>query len=315
MKNMKGIERPSGEKIMDTFLQHLLNGTALGSIYALIALGYTLVYGILRLINFAHGDIFMVGAFAGLFAATALGTAQHPSVVQFLLVLAAAMAAAGALGFVIERFAYRPLRGRPRINLLMTAVGVSLLLENLGQVVWGSDPRFFPTIMPQRVMFSIDTVEVNNQQVVVLAVSLGLMLILEWIVQKTKLGMAMRAVAHSHETASLVGIPTDQIIALTFVIGSALAAAAGILVGISYPRVDPLMGIMPGIKAFVAAVLGGVGSIRGAVVGSLIMGISEALVVGYFSSTYRDALAFGILIVILVFKPAGLFGKYEPEKV
>jgi branched-chain amino acid transport system permease protein len=158
-------------------------------------------------------------------------------------------------------------------------------------------------------------VSVNNQQVLVLGVSLGLMVILEWIIFKTRLGMAMRAVSHSHEMASLVGIPTDRIIAMTFVIGSALAAAAGILVGVSYPRVDPLMGIMPGIKAFVAAVLGGIGSVRGAVVGSLIMGVSEALVVGYVSSTFRDALAFGILILILVLKPAGLFGKYQPEKV
>ena len=169
--------------------------------------------------------------------------------------------------------------------------------------------------MPEEVLFTVVGVAVNNQQVLVLGVSLALMLLLEWIVLKTKLGMAMRAVSHSHETASLVGVPTDQIIALTFIIGSVLAAAAGVLVGVSYPRVDPLMGIMPGIKAFVAAVLGGGGAIRGAVVGSLIMGISEALVVGYFSSTYRDALAFGILILILLFKPAGLFGKYQPEKV
>jgi branched-chain amino acid transport system permease protein len=300
---------------METFLQHLLNGTALGSIYALIALGYTLVYGILRLINFAHGDIFMVGAFAGLFAAGALGAGEHPSILNFILVLVAAMVAAGLLGYLVERFAYRPLAEAPRINLLMTAVGVSLLLENLGQVVWGANPRVFPPIMPEEVMFTVAGVAVNNQQVLVLGVSLFLMLTLEWIIQKTKLGMAMRAVSHSHETASLVGIPTQNIIALTFVIGSVLAAAAGVLVGVSYPRVDPMMGVMPGLKAFVAAVLGGIGSVRGAVVGGILMGVLEALVAGYFSSTYRDALAFAVLILILLFKPAGLFGKYAPEKV
>jgi branched-chain amino acid transport system permease protein len=197
----------------------------------------------------------------------------------------------------------------------MTAVGVSLLLENLGQVLWGATPRVFPEIMPPEVLFNFGAIAVNNQQAVVLGVSLALMLALEWIVLRTKWGMAMRAVSHSHENAALVGIPTDRVIALTFMVGSALAAAAGILVGISYPKVEPLMGIMPGLKAFVAAVLGGIGSIRGAVVGSLIMGVSEALVVGYLSSTYRDALAFGLLILILVLKPAGLFGRYEPEKV
>jgi branched-chain amino acid transport system permease protein len=300
---------------MEGFLQLLLNGTALGSIYALIALGYTLVYGILRLINFAHGDIVMVGAYAGLFTALALHAADHPTPGGFLLVMGAAMAASALLGYLIERFAYRPLRNVPRLNLLITAVGVSLFLENLGQVVFGATPRVFPEIMPNVALFQSGELSITNQQVTVFGTSIFLMVVLEWIVQKTKLGRAMRAVSHSHETASLVGIPTDTIISVTFIIGSALAAAAGILVGISYPRVDPLMGVMIGLKAFVAAVLGGIGSIRGAVVGGFIMGISEAMVVGYGSSTYRDALAFAILILILIFKPAGLFGKYQPEKV
>ena len=300
---------------MEKFLQLLLNGTALGSIYALIALGYTMVYGILRLINFAHGDIVMVGAYAGLFTALALNVSDHPTVCGFLAVMVAAMAASALLGYLIERFAYRPLRNVPRLNLLITAVGVSLFLENLGQVVFGATPRVFPTIMPNISLFQSGELSITNQQVTVFGTSLFLMFVLEWIVQKTKLGRAMRAVSHSHETASLVGIPTDTIISITFIIGSALAAAAGILVGISYPRVDPLMGVMIGIKAFVAAVLGGIGSIRGAVVGGFIMGISESMVVGYGSSTYRDALAFAILILILIFKPAGLFGKYQPEKV
>jgi branched-chain amino acid transport system permease protein len=300
---------------MEGFFQFLLNGTALGSIYALIALGYTLVYGILRLINFAHGDIVMVGAYAGLFTAAALHASDHPTFFNFILVLLAAMLVAALLGYSIERLAYRPLRNVPRLNLLITAVGVSLFLENLGQVVFGATPRVFPEIMPSATLFQSGQVSVTNQQVVVFVTSLFLMVVLEWIVLKTKLGRAMRAVSHSHENASLVGIPTDNIISFTFIVGSALAAAAGILVGISYPRVDPLMGVMIGIKAFIAAVLGGIGSIRGAVVGGLIMGIAEAMVVGYGSSTYRDALAFAILILILLLKPAGLFGKYQPEKV
>jgi branched-chain amino acid transport system permease protein len=300
---------------MEGFFQLLLNGTALGSIYALIALGYTMVYGILRLINFAHGDIVMVGAYAGVFTALALHAPENPSTLNFLIVLFVAMLASGFLGFIIERLAYRPLRNAPRLNLLITAVGVSLLLENLGQVVFGATPRVFPEIMPNVTLLQEGQVAITNQQVTVFFTSLFLMIVLEFIVLKTKLGRAMRAVSHSHETASLVGIPTDKIISFTFIIGSALAAAAGILVGISYPRVDPLMGVMIGIKAFVAAVLGGIGSIRGAVVGGFLMGISESMVVGYGSSTYRDALAFAILILILLFKPAGLFGKYQPEKV
>jgi branched-chain amino acid transport system permease protein len=292
-----------------------LNGATVGSIYALIALGYTMVYGILRLINFAHGDIVMVGAYAGLFTALALHAQDHPTPLNFLIVLVAAMLASGLLGFLIERLAYRPLRHVPRLNLLITAVGVSLLLENLGQVVFGATPRVFPEIMPDKEMARFGLVSLTQHQVTVFFTSLFLMIVLEWIVLKTQLGRAMRAVSHSHETASLVGIPTDRIISFTFIIGSALAAAAGILMGVSYPRVDPLMGVMIGIKAFVAAVLGGIGSIRGAVVGGFLMGIAESLVAGYGGSTYRDALAFAILILILIFKPAGLFGKYQPDKV
>jgi len=244
-----------------------------------------------------------------------LHTPDHPSFISFLIVFITAMMVSALLGYLIERLAYRPLRDVPRLNLLITAVGVSLLLENLGQVVFGPTPRVFPDILPTAILFQAGQVAVTHQQVAVFGTSLVLMFGLEWIVQKTKLGRAMRAVSHSHETASLVGIPTDTIISITFMIGSALAAAAGILLCISYPRVDPLMGVMIGLKAFVAAVLGGIGSIRGAVVGGFIMGISESMVVGYGSSTYRDALAFAILIGILLFKPAGLFGKYQPEKV
>jgi branched-chain amino acid transport system permease protein len=297
------------------FTQLLVNGLSLGSIYALIALGYTMVYGILRLINFAHGEIFMVGTFAGLFTAQALGADREPTLANFLLVLLASMAAAALLGLVIERFAYRPLRAAPRLNLLITAVGVSLLLQNLMQVVFGATPKQFPEIMPPTDLFGPEGVSITNQQAAVLLTSLLLMVGLEWVIMRTKLGRAMRAVSHSHETASLVGIPVDRIIAFTFVLGSALAAAAGILYGVCYPQVTPIMGMMPGIKAFVAAVLGGIGSVRGAVVGSLLMGVAESLVVGWGGSTFQDALAFAILIVILLVKPAGLFGRYEPEKV
>ncbi len=300
---------------MESFFQLLLNGLALGSIYSLIALGYTLVYGILRLINFAHGDIVMVGAYAGLFTATALSAGENPSLAKFLIILLVSMVVAGFLGFWVERLAYRPLRNVPRLNLLITAVGVSLLLENLGQVVFGATPRVFPDIMPESSILQFGPIAITNHQMTVFGTALFLMIVLEWIVLKTKLGRAMRAVSHSHEIASLVGIPTDNIISFTFVIGSALAAAAGILVGVSYPRVDPLMGVMIGIKAFVAAVLGGIGSIRGAVMGGFVMGVAESMVAGYGGSTYRDALAFAILILILVFKPAGIFGKYQPEKV
>ena len=300
---------------MREIIQLLVNGLSLGSIYALIALGYTMVYGILCLINFAHGEIFMVGTFAGLFTAAALGADRDPTFLNFLIVLLAAMSVAALLGLVIERFAYRPLRSAPRLNMLITAVGVSLLLQNLMQVLFGATPRVFPEIMPQKALFTAGGVSVTNQQMAVVLTSLFFMVGLEWVIMHTKLGRAMRAVSHSHETASLVGVPVNRIIAFTFILGSALAAAAGILVGVSYPRVDPLMGLMPGIKAFVAAVLGGIGSIRGAVVGGLIMGLAESLVAGYGASTYRDALAFGILIVILLVKPAGLFGRYEPEKV
>jgi branched-chain amino acid transport system permease protein len=300
---------------MPTFIQLLINGISLGSIYALIALGYTLVYGILRLINFAHGDIFMVAAYVALLTALAPGMPAEPGVAKFAIVLVVSMAAAALLGLAIERLAYRPLRGRPRINLLITAVGVSLLLENLGQLVFGANPRVVPAMLSDSAVFAIGEVKVSTIDLTVLATAFSLMLGLEAFVHRSRAGRAMRAVAHSHETASLVGIPVNAVISLSFALGSALAAAAAVLYGVKYPQVSALMGIMPGIKAFVAAVLGGIGNLRGAVVGSLVMGVAESLVIGYGGSTWRDALAFGILILILVVKPAGLFGTYSPEKV
>lgn len=299
---------------MDQFLQQLVNGVAWGSIYALIALGYTMVYGVLRLINFAHGDVYMVGAYAGLFCALWLGAGTDPSLGKALLVLVFAMAVCAVLGMVLERAAYRPVRRQPRLNSLITAIGVSLLLENLGIVLFGARPRAFPEIIrSQRV--ELGAIVIGSHQLLVLAVSLVLVAVLELIVHRTRVGKAMRAVSFNADAARLMGIPTDSIIAFTFALGSALAAAAGVLVGLYLPRVDPLMGLIPGLKAFVAAVLGGIGSIPGAMVGGIVMGLAETMVVAYVAPTYRDAIAFALLILILLFRPAGLLGKREVEKV
>ena len=301
---------------MQTLLQNLLNGIAAGSIYALIALGYTMVYGILKLINFAHGDIFMIGSFVGFYTGNALMKASgaEPSPVNAAIVMILAMLICGLLGYLNERVAYRPLRNAPRIASLITAIGVSFLLEYGGQFVFGPDPKFFPTLIEKHVI-NFGGVVTTNYQLIVLGVAIVFMALLQYIVYGTKFGRAMRAVSFNFETASLMGIPTDRIISTTFVIGSMLAAVAGILYGLSYPKIDPLMGIMPGLKAFVAAVLGGIGNVPGAVVGGLVIGIDESFVGGSSFSNYRDAIAFVILIVILLFRPSGLFGKYQAEKV
>jgi branched-chain amino acid transport system permease protein len=299
---------------MSEFLQQLINGIAWGSIYALIALGYTMVYGVLRLINFAHGDVYMVGAFAGFYAVKWLGLAQEPTIFGAVAVFLLSMGCCGILGFVIERGAYKPLRKAPRLTALITAIGVSLFLENAGQLIFGADPKFFPQIIAKKDVISSGGIILTNQQVIVLGVSLLLMVSLQLFVLKTKTGKAMRAVSFNREAASLMGISVDRIISITFVLGSALAGAAAILVGLTNPKIEPLMGIMPGIKAFVAAVLGGIGNVPGAMIGGMIMGIAEVMVVGYLSSTYRDAIAFAILILILLFKPSGLLGGFTGEK-
>jgi branched-chain amino acid transport system permease protein len=300
---------------MSTFFQLVVNGVSLGAIYALIALGYTLVYGILRLINFAHGEIFMVATYASIFAATSLGLPSDPSPAKFALILLAAMLAATLLGLLVERLAYRPLRGQPRINLLIIAVGVSLLLQNLAQLVFGANPRVIPQMLPESAALELGGIQISSIDLTVLATSCALMLALEWFIHKTRQDRAMRAVAHSHEIAALQGISVNRVIGLTFALGSALAAAAAVLYGMKFQKADPFMGMLPGIKAFVAAVLGGIGNVRGAVAGALIIGLAESLIIGYGGSTWKDALAFGILILILVLRPAGLFGKYQPEKV
>jgi len=300
---------------LQEFLQQLVNGITWGSIYALIALGYTMVYGILRLINFAHGDVYMVGAFAAFYAARLIGSHGPVGPLGAISVLLIAMATCAALGVVIERGAYKPLRKSPRLTALITAIGVSLLLENLGLIVFGADPKFFPQLVARKQMQLTSGVIVGSHQLVVLGVAVLLMLLLQVVVFRTKIGRAMRAVSFHREAASLMGISTDNVITFTFAVGSALAAAAGVLVALSNPKIDPLMGIMPGIKAFVAAVLGGIGNIPGAVVGGLIMGVAEVMVVGYVSSTFRDAIAFALLIIILLVKPTGLFGTGVAEKV
>jgi branched-chain amino acid transport system permease protein len=295
--------------------QQLVNGLAWGSIYALIALGYSMVYGVLRLINFAHGDVYMVGAMVAFYAAHWLGFASAPSAFGFALVMLVAMISCALLGALIEVVAYRPLRHRPRSSMLITAIGVSMLLEFGGQRVFGPDPKFFPQLVESRSLFAAGSAVLTNVDAMVIVVSLGLMLALRWIVLRTRIGLALRAVSFDADTAALMGINPNVVIAATFMLGSALAGAAGTMVGLRNPKIDPLMGIMPGIKAFVAAVLGGIGSFPGAVVGGLLMGITETLVSAYLSSTYRDAVAFVILIGVLLVRPGGLFGSVAVEKV
>lgn len=288
-------------------IQQLINGVSLGSIYALIALGYTMVYGIIRLINFAHGDIYMLGAYVGYFATTVLK-------MSFLPALLLAMVVAAVIGVAIERTAYKPLRHAPKIAVLITAIGVSLFLEYGGMLLVSPQPRTFPEVFSTQI-YNIGGIIVNSQQIVILAISLALMVLLTYIVHRTKTGKAMRAVSFDNDAARLMGIDVDRIISITFAIGSGLAAAAGVLVGVYYNSIDPLMGIMPGLKAFVAAVLGGIGVIPGAMLGGVLLGVIEALVSGFISSTFRDAAAFAILIIILLFRPSGLLGKNIREKV
>lgn len=297
------------------FLQHLINGLSLGAVYALVALGYTMVYGVLQLINFAHAEIFMLGSFAGFYATRLLPTfRQEP---RFLLILLVAMLACGCVGWLIERIAYRPLRDKPRLNALITAIGVSMFIQAVSQLPWfmGPSPKFFPTLLPNVPVVAFLGAQITSLQAVSFGSALLLMAGLHRLIFHSRMGMAMRAVSFDSNAASLMGISPDRIIAFTFILGSALAAAAGILVGMGYPRIEPTMGVMLGLKAFVAAVLGGIGNVRGAVVGGLSIGLIEALVVGYGASSWRDAVAFAILIAILVFKPTGLFGRAVAEKV
>lgn len=289
------------------FIQQLINGLALGSVYALLALGYTMVYGIIQLINFAHGEIYMIGAFAGYYASSILKLPLIPT-------LLAAMAASAILGILIEKIAYKPLRKSPRITLLITAIGVSLLLQNIMSKFVGTAPKHFPELINLEPI-TLGALQLDWKTILMFAVSALLVILLQFIVYKTKVGKAMRAASFDIEAASLMGINVDNTISLTFAIGSALAGIAGVLVAISYPSITPYIGVMPGLKAFVAAVLGGIGSIPGALIGGLSIGLLETLSKAYISTTFSDAIVFGILIIILIIKPAGLLGKKTNEKV
>jgi branched-chain amino acid transport system permease protein len=297
-----------------TFLQQLINGLSLGSIYALIALGYTMVYGVLRLINFAHGDVYMLGAFAGYYIANALQLDANPSVFWAIVVTIGSMATCAVIGILIERFAYRPVRHHSRLTSLITAIGVSLLLEYGGQVVFGATPRFFPQMIRSQT-YLLGGVQITNQSLLIIVVAIVVMFGLQFVVHRTKIGKAMRATSYNLSVAKLMGINTDAVIAFTFALGSALAAAGGVMVALAIPRIDPLMGLMTGLKAFVAAVLGGIGNIPGAMLGGMLIGLMETGLGATAYSTYRDAVAFGVLILILLFRPAGILGTAGTEKV
>ena len=301
------------EFLVDNFWTLTITGLTAGAIYALIALGYTLVYGVLRLINFAHGDVYMVGAYVGYYVSAQMRGAE-PSFLRAALVMLVAMLVCAALGVMIERFAYRPVRKAAKLTSLITAIGVSLLLENAGQLVFGPDPKFFPSLAPHYELMVWD-VRLTSEQLTVFAVSILAMAFLYVLVMKTKTGTAMRAVSFNLDAAKLMGVPTDRIIAITFALGSAFAALAGVLIGMAIPKIDPLMGVMYGLKAFVAAVLGGIGNIPGALVGGLLIGLAETLVVAYISPTFRDAIAFATLIALLLFRPQGILGRVVKEKV
>jgi len=294
---------------LEQVLQQLVNGLSLGSIFALTALGYTMVYGILKLINFAHGEILMMGAFVGYFSMTTFG-------LGFLEALVLAMVLCSMLGVVIERIAYRPLRNSTRIALLITAIGVSLVLQYTMVNFVGAAVRAYPA--PEGFMagsFTLGGAYVKNAQVLVIGISLALMVALQLIVKRTRMGRAMRAVSQDAEAARLMGISVDNTISFTFALGSALAGAAGVMFGVLYTSIDPLMGLMPGLKSFVAAVFGGIGIIPGALIGAFVVGLLETLVSATGFSMFRDAVVFAVLIAVLVVKPTGLMGKNQREKV
>jgi branched-chain amino acid transport system permease protein len=302
------------------FFQQIINGLSLGSIYALIALGYTMVYGILKLINFAHGEVFMMGAYGGYFVASGLGVERYQAsgagfpLILALVVLVVAMAASALLGVAIEGLAYRPVRSAPRLTPLITAIGVSLFLQNAAMLLFTPNPRPYPPIL-REIRFDVGGVIVTNVKLAIFVVAILLMVGLHQFVQRTWTGRAMRALSMNIDAARLMGIDVNATIRATFAIGSALAAAGGILFGLDQITINPLMGVLTGLKAFVAAVLGGIGNIPGAVVGGLFIGLAEQLTAGYLSPDYRDAITFVLLVAILVLKPEGLLGVVRQEKV
>lgn len=290
-------------------MQQVVNGLSLGSIYALIALGYTMVYGIIKLINFAHCDVYMIGAYVGYACMTFLHLGFFPS-------LCISMLACMVLGVIIEKVAYKPLRNATRIAVLITAIGVSYFLEYGMMYFAKANVRTYPAqsgLMAQT--FKVGSVNISMMQILIVAITILLMILLQLIVKKTRIGKAMRATSQDQDAAELMGINVNTTISFTFALGSALAGAAGVLVGVYYNSIDPLMGFLPGLKAFVAAVFGGIGVIPGAMIGGYFIGVVETFVSGYGSSMYKDAIVFAILIVVLVVKPSGLLGKSTKEKV
>ena len=305
---------------MHFFLQELVNGITQGSLYALIALGYSMVYGVLKLRNFAHGDLYMVGAFIGYFVIQWFGGSTALSIPVPLLILIMFLLAGGGvggLGVAIERFAYRPLRDAPRIAPLITALGVSFLLENTMLLLFGASYRDYNTsaFISYGGGIHIGSLSIDTVQILVIVVSVVLMAGLTLLVSRTKLGRQMRAVSEDREAAEMLGIDVDYVITATFFIGSALAGIAGVMDGLAYNNIYTLMGFIAGLKAFTAAVVGGIGSIPGAMLGGLLIGIAESMVTGYISSTYTNLIVFGILIVMMLVRPTGLLGKVPLQKV
>lgn len=294
----------------EIFLQQLANGISLGSLYALIAIGYTMVYGILRLINFAHGDIFMMAAYFMVFSMVNFGLPWYVSTIVVIL-------ATVALGVLIEKVAYKPLRDAPRMSIMISAIGASFLLENLATYLFTGVPKGFPDIAFLTRAVNIGGVSLSVATIITPFITIFLLYVVLFITNKTKIGMAMRAVSKDFETAKLMGININRVISFTFVVGSALAAIGAILWGSKYPSVMPLMGVMPGLKCFIAAVLGGIGNTTGAVIGGFILGMAEILLVSFLPALtgYRDAIAFIILIVVLLVKPTGLLGEKVTDKV
>lgn len=299
---------------MQEFLQHTLNGLSFGSIYALVALGYTMVYGILAMINFAHSEIYMVGAFSAYYLARFLSL-DTPSPINFAIGLLGGALIAALVGFCIEKFAYKPLRNSPKMNVLITAIGVSILFQFGGQIIFGSAPKPFPNLIEDKTLFTVADISVRLIDILIYFVSFVSLAVLSYIIYRTQTGRAMRAVSTRPDMTPLMGINNNKIISATFLIGSALAGIAAVLVSIKYPKIDPMMGVKIGTSSFVAAVFGGIGSLHGAVVGGFLLGLGEYYLVGYGASTYKEALSFLILIMVLLYKPTGLFGTTRKEKI
>ena len=305
------------------FFAQLVTGLTLGSLYALIALGYSMIYGILKLLNFAHGDVYMMGSYIGFFVLTSLGGAQHPSVsvpLMIILVFGAAMAGSAVLGVVIERFAYRPLRRAPRIAPLISALGVSFFLQQTALLFFGSIPKQYNTFSLSNgvLLFkgvTLGSFRITYAQIIVIGTAILLMIALTLLVARTRVGKAMRATSFDLEAAAMMGIDVDRVIVFTFFVGSALAGAAGVMNGLVYQNVFPTVGFQAGLKAFTAAVVGGIGNIPGAMLGGIVIGLAEAFATGYVSSTFQDAIVFSILIAVMIVRPAGLLGTRAIQKV